>query len=104
MVTTVGAGVFADRRAKREVAAIEYDKVRSIRVEGPEQADSRVTVPRMAAMGVFAFAKKKQVSRSYLIFEPYEGGDVTFEIDGHNVWELRGMLSPLLAHFEQDGN
>jgi hypothetical protein len=94
--------VFADPRCEREVAVLEYGKVRAMRVEGPDTVQSRVTIPRVAVGGLFAFAKKKQDKEAYLVFEPHVGGEVIFHVSGYTPWELRGALSPLLHWLDGD--
>lgn len=100
-ITNVAAEVSADPHYKRILAMIQYGKVRAIRVEGSDTLQSRVTIPRVAAGGLLAFAKKKAIKRAYLIFEPHEGGDVIFEVHNYGPWELRAALSPLLRWYDE---
>lgn len=90
------AGVCADRRDEDDLAVLEWDKVSGLEIEGPDAIQSRVTVPRLVAGGLFAFAFKKQQKRAYVVFSTYAGSDVFFEVSGADVWELRAALSPIV--------
>lgn len=92
----LSAGVFSDPRIKHELAVLEWNKVSKLTVEGPDSLGARVTVPRLAAGGIFAFAFKKEQKRSYLVFSTDSGNDVIFEVHGKSIWDLRAALSPLL--------
>jgi hypothetical protein len=88
--------VCLDRRDEDALAILEWDKVSGLEVEGPDAIQSRVTVPRLVAGGLFAFAFKKQQKRAYVVFSTYAGSDVFFEVSGADVWELRAALSPIV--------
>ena len=49
-------------------------------------------MPRLAAGGIFAFAKKKKAKVSYLIFEPCNGPEIIFEIEGQTQGALRNIV------------
>jgi hypothetical protein len=88
--------VCADKRDEDALAVLEWDKVSGLEIEGPDAIQSRVTVPRLVAGGLFAFAFKKQQKRAYVVFSTYAGSDVFFEVSGADVWELRAALSPIV--------
>ncbi len=104
LIVDGGASIYADPRCDRTLAIIEFGKLRGLRVDGPDTFVSRVTIPRIAAGGLLAFAKKKQTKLAYLVFEPNEGADVIFEVSNFTHWELEGALSPLLRWFADDWN
>jgi hypothetical protein len=76
-------------------ADIEWAKVRSLVIEGPDAVEQRVTIPRVALGGIFAFAKKKEQRRAYLVFATTVG-EVILEVDGWTPMGLRGALSHLV--------
>lgn len=83
-------------RQLTEKFVIAWDDVVDLAVEGPEQAERRVTVTRLVALGVFAFGAKKTTSSAYLhvVTPDYETG---FHIPKTSAGELRAMLGPRLA-------
>lgn len=68
-------------------AIIEFSNISGVRFETMEQISSRVTVTRLALLGVFAFAlkKKKKDSEKYLTIDFCENGlENTVVIAGKN--------------------
>jgi hypothetical protein len=82
-----------DKRADC-VAELEWAKLQSLQVEGPDIPESRVTIPRVAAGGLFAWAFKKEKRRAFLCCGG-AFGEVVFEIPGLAGLELRAGISPV---------
>jgi hypothetical protein len=76
-----------------ELFQIPWSGVVSATVEGPEQAEKRLTATRLATIGLFAFAAKKTTSAAYL-FVQTGGYDVGFEVPKTSAGTLRGQLAP----------
>jgi hypothetical protein len=72
------------------VANIQFDKIKNIVVEDESTIRRRVTVVRLLAVGIFAFAlKKKKVDKLlYLIFEWNDG-----RFDHETIFEFTGSVS-----------
>lgn len=77
----------------RNFLDVAWSDISAVAVESPEQAQSRVTVTRLLATGIFAFAlKKKGKQTSYVTVETSEGPAI-FEFEDTDPMKLRAKLS-----------
>ena len=79
----------------KEKFVVPWETMTSVEIEGPEQAEKRVTVTRMLATGLFAFALKKNESSAYVnVICP--DGEFGLLIPKKSAGELRVELAPYL--------
>ena len=57
---------FVTRTGLQPQREYRWDQLLEFSIEGPEQLQKRVTVTRLLAIGIFAFAKKKASGESFL--------------------------------------
>lgn len=76
---------------------ILFNDIKTISVESPEDTSKRVTATRLIAIGIFAFAFKKKVKESYVVFELKDGREVIFHINGLSTMDVRAKLSTTIA-------
>jgi hypothetical protein len=76
---------------------IGWDQVAGIDVEGSQQVQTRATVTRMLAVGLFALAWKKKLNSGFLVLELQDGSEVVFASARHTEPQLRAVLSSVLA-------
>jgi hypothetical protein len=88
-VTVDDHGVRA--RIIREFLNIPWSDVKGLKVDGPEDVHKRVTMTRLVATGLFAFALKKPEKLAYLVVET-EQGEAMFETDKMTAVELRAKF------------
>jgi hypothetical protein len=77
----------------KERIQIPWREVAELVVEGPDQAQGRITATRMLTLGVFALAAKKQQKLSYLTVITTSGDNVMFEIESAMPQEVRGKTA-----------
>ena len=63
-------------------------------VEGPDQLQKRVTVTRLLAIGIFAFAKKKASGESFLFAETKVGTTVIIKFNKKSEPEVKALFAP----------
>ena len=80
-------------RVLTEKFVIPWADVRDVAIEGPEQANKRVTVTRVLALGIFSLGAQKTTSEAYLQVET-DAFSVGFMIPKTSAGELRGQLAP----------
>ena len=78
-----------------------WPAISAINIEGPQEAERRVTAPRAAAFGIFSLAMKKERRRAFLLVERHDQEALLCRIEGITPLELRAKLAPMLAWFEQ---
>lgn len=83
-------------RVIRDFLTVPWSDVAGLEVEGPEQVERRVTVTRLLATGIFAFALKKKQKVAYLTVTTPDG-EAIFETDKFTPEELRARLSWAIA-------
>jgi hypothetical protein len=94
---TVDGNGFTARKLKA-VFTIPWAVVADIAVEGPEEASQRFTATRLALMGPFglAFKKDRKGSKVALVTETtIDGDEAIFQIDGKIPREIQPKLMPL---------
>lgn len=79
--------------------------VRDIAIEGKDEVNRRVTVTRLLAVGIFAFAFKKKSTdkQAYITIELADGQEVIFFVDGKAPMELRAKLAKVISQVKQAG-
>lgn len=80
-------------RQIRERFVIPWASVDKLEVEGPEVAAKRVTVTRLVALGVFAFAAKKTGDAESFVHIEAEGHVIGFQVP-KPASEVRSALGP----------
>lgn len=83
----------------RTAFTISEPKSAGVTIEGHEQLQQRLSVTRMATLGVFSLAAPKKARRatSYLTLDLADGETGIFEVKDTDPMKLRGRLSPWLA-------
>jgi len=79
--------------------AIEASEIREIAVEGKEEAQKRVTVTRLFATGIFAFAlQKKSIHKeAYITITTADGEEAVFHVQGQSNYDLKPIIAQKLA-------
>ncbi len=72
---------------------IPWNEVQQITVDGPEQAQNRYTVTRLAFLGWFALALKKDLSQSFVTVSTNEY-TIGFMAPKASAGELRARFAP----------
>ena len=80
-----------------------WNAVDTVTVEAADNVKQRVTLPRVAAGGVFALGFKKTYDRSYVIVNATHGEEAIFEITGHDTMSTRAQLGPVTAWLQRYG-
>lgn len=76
---------------------LPWEVIDGITAEGPMEAQKRVTATRMLAVGLYAFAWKKNEAASYLTVSTTSGDQVMFETALH-LAKLQEHLRPIAGH------
>lgn len=84
---------------------ISNNQVTNIVIEGKDDVSRRVTVTRLLAVGIFAFAlkKKKKEKEAYLTVELSDGQEVIFFVDNNSPMELKTKLAKVVSLVKQAG-
>lgn len=79
----------------KTVLELPWSDITGIAVEGPDAVQKRVTVTRLLAVGIFAFALKKSKKLGYVVVST-TSGEVICEVEAMPQ-ELRAKLSAAIA-------
>lgn len=84
---------------------IQNSSVRDVVVEGKSEVNRRVTVTRLLAVGIFAFALKKKNTdkEAYITIELTDGQEVIFFVDNKAPMELKAKLAKVISQVKQAG-
>lgn len=84
---------------------IPNGRIANVAIEGKDEVNRRVTVPRLLAVGIFAFAlkKKNKDKEAYLTIELSDGQEVIFFVDKKSPMELRTKLAKVISSVKQAG-
>lgn len=84
---------------------IQNKDVRDIVVEGKSDVNRRVTVTRLLAVGIFAFALKKKSTdkEAYITIELADGQEVIFFVDNKAPMDLKAKLAKVISQVKQAG-
>jgi hypothetical protein len=92
ILTDDGVVISGDKKAS---FVARWNQIEKINVDGPDAAQSRVTVPRVLLLGLFALAARKNESRTYVTMETTEHRVVVFGIQGP-LPEVRAAIAPFM--------
>lgn len=78
-------------------------QIKEILVEGKDEVNRRVTVTRLIAVGIFAFAlkKKSKDQESYITLELVDGQEVILFVDNKAPMALRAKLAKAISSVKQ---
>jgi len=71
-----------------------WEDLKVFSIEGPEQLQKRVTVTRLLAIGIFAFAKKKASGESFLFVETKSGETLIYKFVKKSEPEVKALFAP----------
>lgn len=88
----------------RSSFTFRYDEIANIAVEGKDEVTRRVTVTRLLAVGIFAFAlkKKSEDKEAFITLELTDGQEVVFQVNKVSPMELKAKLSKGIAKVKQN--
>jgi hypothetical protein len=89
-----------EQRAESVARFLPLEEILGLSVEGPDEADKRVTAPRVAAVGILAWAFKKKAKRAYLTIH-LASTDLLFEVSGVSRYQLAGQLQTYVSALER---
>lgn len=78
-------------------------RIKDIAIEGKDEVNRRVTVTRLLAVGIFAFALKKKSAdkQAYLTIELTDGQEIIFLVDKKSPMELKTKLAKVISQVKQ---
>lgn len=78
--------------------------IKDIAIEGKDEVSRRVTVTRLFAVGIFAFAlkKKSKDKDAFITVELNDGQEAVFHIKDKSPMELKAKLSKAVAQIKQN--
>lgn len=85
---------FATKVGLKQEKDYRWDDLKVFSIEGPEQLQKRVTVTRLLAIGIFAFAKKKKSGESFLFAETKSGETLIFKFLKKSEPEVKALFAP----------
>ncbi len=83
---------------------IPVSQIKNIETEGKDEVSRRVTVTRLIAVGIFAFAlqKKREDKDAYVTIELSDGQEVIFHIKNKSPVEVKIVLSKVATLIKQN--
>ncbi|MCL5292571.1 MAG: SHOCT domain-containing protein [Actinobacteria bacterium] len=104
----IGALTFYEKQTEfkaplRFSFTIASTEIADVAIEGKDEVNRRVTVTRLLAVGIFAFAFKKKSAdkESYLTLVLADGQEAVFHIDKRSPMELKTSLSKAISQVKQ---
>ncbi len=85
---------FVTRTGLQPQKEYRWEDLAEFSVEGPEQLQKRVTVTRLVAIGIFAFAKKKASGESFLFAKLKSGQELIIKFRKKSEPEVLAMFAP----------
>jgi hypothetical protein len=84
---------------------IPNSQIKDIVIEGKDEVNRRVTVTRLLAVGIFAFAlkKKNKDQEAYITLELIDGQEVILFVDNKAPMALRAKLAKVISAVKQSG-
>jgi hypothetical protein len=84
--------------------SISREDIAELAVEGKDEVNRRVTVTRLLAIGIFAFAmkKKKEDKESYITVVLNDGQEVVFQINDKSPLELKSKLASATSIYKSN--
>jgi hypothetical protein len=85
---------FVTRSGLKPPTEYRWEEFKVFSVEGPEQLQKRVTVTRLLAIGIFAFAKKKSSGESFLFAETNSSATLIIKFLKKSEPEVKALFAP----------
>jgi hypothetical protein len=78
--------------------------ISDVAIEGKDEVSRRVTVTRLLATGIFAFALKKKTEdkEAFITLVLKDGQEVVFHVDKKAPMDVKVSLSKVIAHVKQN--
>lgn len=82
---------------------IPNSEITNVAIEGKDEVNRRITVTRLLAVGIFAFAlkKKSKDKDAFITVELADGQEAVFHIKDKSPMELKAKLSTAVAQVKQ---
>lgn len=85
----------------KTVFTIPWQDITSLEVDGPDQAQRRLTATRMVGLGVFALAAPKKNKIAMLLVSTRNGDVAVFQTEKMTALELKGKLTPVSSQINR---
>lgn len=85
---------FVTRAGLKKPNEYRWEEFKVFSIEGPDQLQKRVTVTRLLAIGIFAFAKKKATGESFLFAETNSGSTLIIKFNKKSEPEVKSLFAP----------
>jgi hypothetical protein len=85
---------FATKAGLKPEMDYRWEDLKVFSIEGPEQLQKRVTVTRLLAIGLFAFAKKKASGESFLFVETKSSETLIYKFIKKSEPEVKALFAP----------
>ncbi len=85
---------FETREGFKSPVKHSWDEFSVFTVEGPDELQKRVTVTRLLAIGIFAFAKKKATGESFLFAEKKSGETLILKFKKKSEFDVKALFAP----------
>ena len=94
---------FKDMLSKRRSFTIDNKDIADVAVEGEVEVNRRVTVTRLLALGIFAFALKKKSTHkdAYITIVLADGQEAVFHTKGKSPMEMKVALAGFTLRVKQ---
>jgi hypothetical protein len=85
---------FVTRTGLQPQKEYRWEDLMEFSIEGPEQLQRRVTVTRLVAIGIFAFAKKKASGESFVFAKTKAGQELIIKFHKKSEPEVLALFAP----------
>ena len=85
---------FVTRTGLQPQREYRWEELVEFAIEGPEQLQKRVTVTRLVAIGIFAFAKKKASGETFLFAKTKIGQELIIKFHKKSEPEVLALFAP----------
>lgn len=85
---------FVTRTGLQPQKEYKWEELSEFSIEGPEQLQKRVTVTRLMAIGIFAFAKKKSSGESFIFAQTIHGQELIIKFHKKSEPEILALFAP----------
>lgn len=79
---------------RKTLVSVPWDSIDGLHAEGPDQIQTRFTATRLALIGPFALAFKKDKKSDCFVVVESSQGEFLFQVRSKSQHELRGALAP----------
>jgi hypothetical protein len=94
---------FVTRTGLQPQKEYRWEELTEFSIEGPEQLQKRVTVTRLVAIGIFAFAKKKASGESFLFAKTKAGKELIVKFHKKSEPEVAALFAPYRGKLPSQG-